>query len=69
MKNRAKFYIGIDSSKDQLDYAILKGKTRDAPGRIKQHNRKHYILYPLTHGIPLKDCIFGLEHTGMYGNL
>lgn len=72
MKNTAKFYIGIDISKDQLDYAILKGKTRMVQGKmsntIESITAFTQQLY-LTHGIKIKDCIFGLEHTGMYGNL
>ena len=65
------FFVGIDVSKQHLDVALLVGGRIITSIRIE--NQPKAISAALqklstTHGVVVKQCLFCLEHTGIYSN-
>jgi transposase len=65
------FFIGIDVSKNELDFAVMQGKvllfhkeTQNTPSGIKSFIKEVFKLP----GFHISKTIFCLEHTGIYSN-
>lgn len=64
-------FIGIDVSKETLDYCVLADNKVVEQGVIQNNlsEIKGWILDLKRKKIPLKTALWCLEHTGVYGNL
>jgi transposase len=66
------YYVGIDVSKNYLDYALLKGSELILNGRI-DNNEQGIIslieqLKKKEEDFTLAECLFCMEYTGIYNN-
>jgi transposase len=66
-----KFFIGIDVSKNELDFAVMHGRQmmfhREIENNVKSINTFLKELLKLP-GFDLKQAVFCMEHTGIYNN-
>lgn len=66
-------YIGVDISKNTLDFAVYKGKEfvlhRQVPNDTKSIRRFINWLSKEVEGFSLDFSVFCMEHTGIYNNL
>ena len=65
------YFVGIDVSKETLDFTVLKGVDRlfhmqvsNSAAGIKSFIKQLKSLYKVS----LQECLFCLEHTGIYNN-
>lgn len=67
---RKKWFIGIDVSKDTLDVAMhgLEGRAKFTEKKFDNNFRGYGFLlsWVMKKNIALEDCVFCMEHTGVY---
>lgn len=66
------YFIGIDVSKNELDFAVMQGKTLLFHKEIDNNQKAvQAFLKDLTKlpGFDLKTAVFCMEHTGIYNNV
>lgn len=65
------YYVGIDVSKNHLDYAVLEHNNLILEGKIGNNEEGLDCLtkqLKTLNGFDLKNCLFCMEHTGIYNN-
>ena len=65
------YFIGIDVSKNELDFAVMRGKTLLFHEEVvNKPDKIHAFMEDLKKqaGFDLKTAIFCMEHTGIYNN-
>ncbi len=65
------YYVGIDVSKNYLDYAFLKGSVVIVNGRTDNNEQGIISLInqlKKEEDFSLEQCLFCMEHTGIYNN-
>jgi len=71
-RGKIKFYIGVDISKNKLDFAVTSNRSllhHRAIPNVKQKITEFLSELKDSHQLKVKYCVFCMEHTGVYGNL